>query len=71
MPGDDGECSLGAGTVRVVRGRQWPSGARLMQRAHAKLRNEASLRTGKCSGQYMRNLYIASITIELAFLVMW
>ena len=51
-------------TVDVVRWR----GARHSERTHVKLRDEASLRRGKCSDQYMRNLYC--LASELAFLVM-
>jgi hypothetical protein len=38
------------------------------ERIRIKLRDEASLRRGKCSGQYKGNLYC--LASELAFLVM-
>ena len=50
--------------VGVVRGR----GARLSERTPAKFLDVASLRRGKCSGQYMRNFYC--LGSELAFLLM-
>jgi hypothetical protein len=36
------------------------------EKTHVKLRDEASLRRGKCSGQYKGNLYC--LARELAFL---
>ena len=50
-------------TVDVVRCR----GTGHSERTHVKLREEASLRRGKCRDQYMRNLYC--LARELAFLV--
>ena len=63
------------GTDRFVRGRRWRSSGeeapdiwRWLTLTHIKLRDEASLRRGKWSAQYMRNLYC--LASELAFLVM-
>ena len=54
VPGMDG----------FVRGRRWRSSGE----EAPDTRDEAALRRGKCSDQYMRNLYC--LASELAFLVM-
>ena len=62
-------CRYGRACTEITVGVVGWRGARLSERTHTKLRDKASLRRGKWSDQFMRNLYC--LASELAFLVMW